>query len=99
MNDPQKAEKLASAKAMGDTVRELRLAMGVSQEELGSMATLHRTYVGSCERGESHAGLLSLGRLAKALGVPLTELVRRYEERLSPADRSGSPASPDRPDR
>jgi len=50
-------------------VRRLRQKSGLSQDELGERAKLHRTYVGAIERGERNITLQSLARLAKALGV------------------------------
>jgi transcriptional regulator with XRE-family HTH domain len=36
---------------LGDRVRERRLAMNLTQEALGQKCGLHRTFVGSVERG------------------------------------------------
>jgi len=63
--------------AFGSRVRELREAEGVSQEVLAQRAGLHRTYVGSVERGERNVSLLNMQRLADALGCPLEALLRR----------------------
>ncbi|MBI5487424.1 MAG: helix-turn-helix transcriptional regulator [Deltaproteobacteria bacterium] len=59
----------------GRTVRELRQRSGLSQEGLAEMAGLHRTYVGSVERGERNIGLLNLVAIARALNVPPKALV------------------------
>lgn len=53
----------------GATVRRLRVAAGISQEELAHLATLHRTYIGGVERGERNVSLENIVRLAKALNV------------------------------
>lgn len=57
-------------------MRELRLALGVSQEELAERAELHRNYVGSVERGEREIGIVALDRLTDALGLSLHEFFR-----------------------
>jgi transcriptional regulator with XRE-family HTH domain len=62
-------------KRLGQRVRELRLAAGLSQEELAERAALHRTYVGGIERGERNVGILNLLRLARALRVRISELM------------------------
>jgi len=56
-------------------LREMRLARGLSQEELAGKANLHRTYVGSVERGERNISLVNVERLAKALGMTVCELL------------------------
>ncbi|MER5771605.1 helix-turn-helix domain-containing protein [Streptomyces sp. NPDC001985] len=59
----------------GLRVRELREAKGLSQEGLAELVPLHRTYVGSVERGERNIGLVNIHRLARALGVAPSELL------------------------
>jgi transcriptional regulator with XRE-family HTH domain len=51
----------------GKRVRELRLAKGLTQEELAERAGLHPTYIGGIERGERNLGLDNLLKLARAL--------------------------------
>jgi transcriptional regulator with XRE-family HTH domain len=60
--------------AFGERVRALRLTAGMSQEDLGEKAGLHRTYVGSVERGERNIGLENIHALARALGVEIRRL-------------------------
>lgn len=56
-------------RAFGRRVRALRLAAGLSQEQLAEHAGLHRTYVSSLERGQRNVGLDNIWKLASALGV------------------------------
>lgn len=56
-------------KRFGARIRELRVAAGLSQENLASRCGLHRTYLGGVERGERNVGLLNIHAIAKALGV------------------------------
>ena len=51
--------------------------MGISQEELAHRAGLHRTYVGSVERGERNLGLDNIHALADALNVEPERLLRK----------------------
>lgn len=60
----------------GDKVKKLRKAKGWSQEELGTRAKLHRTYIGSIERIERNVSLLNIERIAKALSVKIEELLK-----------------------
>ena len=50
----------------------------ISQEELASLAGLHRTYIGMVERCKKNITILSLYKLAKALNVSLEELVKNH---------------------
>ena len=59
----------------GDKLRRLRKSREVSQEELAARAGLHRTYVSSVERGERNVSLETIDKLARALGLPMGELM------------------------
>ena len=61
----------------GKAVRERRKRLGVSQEEFADMCGLDRSYVGGVERGERNISLENIGRIAKGLGISLSELFRR----------------------
>ena len=65
-----------SLKLLGDNVRKQRQKLGISQEELADRSDLHRTYIGGIERGERNIGFLNLVKLARALGVEPSELLR-----------------------
>ena len=64
------------AHLFGQRVRDRRLALGMSQEGLAERSGLHRTYIGSLERGERNVALLNIVRLASALELDPAELVR-----------------------
>ena len=70
-NDPRRA--------FGRAVRKLRLANGLSQERLAELAGIHRTYVGDVERGVRNVSLVNMSKIALALDVPLSLLVREME--------------------
>lgn len=55
-------------------LKQLRLARGLSQEQLGLIAELDRTYISGIERGVRNVSLTNIFRLAKALDVPTAAL-------------------------
>jgi transcriptional regulator with XRE-family HTH domain len=61
--------------AVGKTIAERRRDLGFSQEDLAEEAGLHRTYVGSVERGERNVSLINLVKIAAALRIPLSRLL------------------------
>lgn len=64
------------ARVFGDRVRARRRELGVSQEELGDLAGLHRTYVGHLERGEINPSLINILKVAAALDLDAADLIR-----------------------
>lgn len=60
----------------GEHVRRLRKAKGLSQEGFAHECGLDRTYVGGIERGERNVALRNIERLAKSLGVSISELTK-----------------------
>jgi transcriptional regulator with XRE-family HTH domain len=60
----------------GDRVRYFRRSKQLSQDQLAEMSDLHRTYIGSVERGERNITLVNAQKIANALSVSLCDLVR-----------------------
>lgn len=64
-----KSRKDPELVALGERLRELREAAGMTQEALGQAAGLHWTYIGQIERGERNLTYQNLLKLARGLGV------------------------------
>ncbi len=62
-------------------LKRLRQAQGLSQEELAHRAEIDRTYVSALERSVYAAGIDVVDRIAKALGVEASEMLKRPEPR------------------
>jgi transcriptional regulator with XRE-family HTH domain len=67
---------------IGGAIRGLREERGWSQERLAAEAELNRSYVGGLERGERNPTVATLDRVARALEVPLAEVVAMAERGL-----------------
>ncbi len=65
--------------ALGPAVPIARATRGLSQEELGSRADLHRNYIGAIERGQINPTFRVLLKLERGLAIPVSELIERYE--------------------
>ena len=62
-------------KRFGEQVQAFREKKDWTQEELGKIAGLHRTYIGSIERGERNVSLINVEKIAKALNVSVENLI------------------------
>jgi transcriptional regulator with XRE-family HTH domain len=60
---------------LGDAIRSERLKLGISQEELAFRCGLHRTYIGSIERGERNISLENIVKIAETCGIPASILL------------------------
>lgn len=65
--------------AFGERLRGLRQASGTSQEAFASLADIDRASYGKLERGELNPSLITLARLAVALGLTLSQLLEGLE--------------------
>ena len=65
--------------ALGQRLRQLREARGLTQEELAEQAGMHRAVPGHYERGDREPGISQVWRLADALGVTIQELLDGVE--------------------
>lgn len=62
-------------RAFGTAVKRHRKKLGLSQETLADRAHLHRTYLGSVERGERNVSLKNIVLIASALRISPSELL------------------------
>ena len=58
----------------GEKVAELRRKQHLSQEELADKCGIHRTYIGSIERGEKSPTLNTIEKIATGLNVKIIDL-------------------------
>ena len=62
---------------MGQTLKRLRIAKGLSQYGLAKEANVSREYIRKLETGQSDPTVGMLQRLAIVLGVPLSAMLEK----------------------
>ena len=67
-------------KALGQRIRELRKEQGYSQEAFADKCGVHRTFMGTIERGESNLSFQNILKVATTLGMSLSALFQDLEE-------------------
>lgn len=70
-------------KITGKIIRELRTQQGISQEVLSGLAGVARSHLTMIENGSNNANVDTLWRIADALGIRLSELIRRVEDEIA----------------
>jgi len=61
---------------LGENLRRARERLGITQEEVGHRSGVHPTEVSRIEAGKRDPRISTLERLAKAVGVPPSDLLR-----------------------
>ncbi len=64
----------------GRIIRGLRIRQALSQEVLSGLAGVARSHLAMIETGTKNANVDTLWRIADALGIRLSELIRMVEE-------------------
>lgn len=75
MTNPENRKKTPARMAFGKIIRQKRLDLELTQEDLAERSELHPTYVGSVERGERNIALENILALAKALACSPKDLM------------------------
>ena len=63
----------------GQAVIKIRLARGISREQLADLCGLHRTYISDIELGKRNVSLENIDRIALSLNVSLSEFFQEVE--------------------
>ena len=70
------ASKNPTLLKLGKNLRKARESRGWSQEEMAARCGVHRTYVGSVERGEYNVTVLTLKKMTRTLGISIVDSLR-----------------------
>ena len=63
------------SKQFGQRARAIRLKQGLSQGDVAKILGVHRSYISGLERGMRNPSLLTVQKVAKALGVTAEKLI------------------------
>lgn len=64
----------------GQVIRSLRQSRNISQEKLGDLCGLHRTYISDIELGKRNVSLENIERMATALNVRISDIFMEVEK-------------------
>ena len=67
---------------VGNTISQIRRQKGLSQEVMSGLADIGRTHLSAIERGERKPTLETLYRLAIALDMKMSDIVKQIECRI-----------------
>jgi transcriptional regulator with XRE-family HTH domain len=70
-------------RALGQRIRELRLKQGYSQESFADHCGVHRTFMGTIERGKSNLSFSNLVKVSQGLGITLSQLLSGLEKKAT----------------
>ncbi len=65
-----------SAKKLGENIRKIRLAKGMTQGDLCRKLEADRVYISNIESGKNNPTLATLEKIAEALGISSSELLK-----------------------
>lgn len=67
-------------KITGQIIREIRESKGLTQEVVSGLAAVSRSHLAEIESGRTNANVRTLWRIAEALGLRLSDLIRMVEQ-------------------
>ena len=72
-----------NSKITGQVIGILRTQRNMSQEVLSGLAGIARSHLAMIENGRKHANVETLWRIAQALDIRLSDLIRMVEEKIA----------------
>jgi transcriptional regulator with XRE-family HTH domain len=72
-----KEEKKQFGTKIGQIIKEERLKRGLTQRQVTEKAGFYRTFIGLIENGKYSPSVFTVWRIAKAMDVELSELLRK----------------------
>ena len=75
-------EQMLDPVIVGTTISQIRKQKGLSQEVMSGLADIGRTHLSAIERGERKPTLETLYRIAIALDMKMSDIVKQIENNL-----------------
>lgn len=69
-------------KVLGETIKQRRNSLNISQEKFAELCKVHRTYISQIERGLKNVSVKILFSIAENLKTTPSELIRDVEQQL-----------------
>jgi transcriptional regulator with XRE-family HTH domain len=73
--NPSQQRQHPALTSLGEAIRNARKAQGISQEKLALAAGVDRSYMGRVERGDNNVAILTLLKIAQALGLKIGDII------------------------
>lgn len=84
---------------VGDVLRQLRLHEGRTLREVSAVARVSLGYLSEVERGQKEPSSELLAAICRALGVPLSRVLREVSDHLALAELQNEPILTGEPER
>ena len=82
-----------ASQLLGERVRQARIHLGLSQEAIAGLASMHVTNYGKIERGDANPSLLTIVRIATVLGTSIAALTEDITREHLPSGMRVLPAT------
>jgi transcriptional regulator with XRE-family HTH domain len=76
----QQLKECGAQRLFAANARRIRLEKKLTQEQVAEAAELHTNYISSVERGERNISICNIERIARALDVPIYELLQVHPD-------------------
>jgi transcriptional regulator with XRE-family HTH domain len=77
-------------KVLDQRIRDVRKKQGYSQESFADHCGVHRTFMGTIERGESNLSFSNLVKISKSFGITLSQLLSGLEKKAASGGAAGN---------
>jgi transcriptional regulator with XRE-family HTH domain len=73
------ADRASTQARLGRAIKQIRVARGLTQEQVSAASGLHPTYISDIERGARNPSWEAITRLADGIGVPTADIASTYD--------------------